>query len=61
VGASSTFFLNLFPQVGLHFEFLNNIRMTFSGGPIFMVTPSPFVFQLQSNGLMGGATIHYFL
>jgi hypothetical protein len=61
--ASSTFFLNIFPVAGFHFDLggmLSNIRLSFDGGPVFAVTPN-FQFSLGPNSVILGGAINYFL
>jgi hypothetical protein len=60
---SSTFFLNIFPVAGFHFDLggvLSNIRISLDGGPLFAVTPN-FQFALGPNSYILGAAINYFL
>lgn len=63
VTAAKTFFLNIFPVAGFSFNLggaASNVALSFDGGPMFHVTPSPFVFALDSLSALGGASIHYF-
>lgn len=57
------FFCNIFPVVGLHFNLgshVNNVALSFDGGPVFHVTPSPFAFRTLPVSALAGASIHYF-
>lgn len=62
-GGTTKFFLDIFPTLGLHFSLgghVSNVQLSFDGGPVFAITPSPFQFGMSSFGLLGGASIHYF-
>lgn len=59
-GAGSTpFFMNIITVAGFHFNAGSNVAFSFDGGPVFHVTPSPFVFSMLPTSAMGGASIHY--
>lgn len=61
--AGTSFFANIFPVLGFHFSLggaLDNIQLSFDGGPIFAVTPSPFQFTFVPHSALGGASIHWF-
>lgn len=59
-GAGTAFFCNIFPAGGAHFTILNNMLLSFDGGLIFHVTPSPFQFSALPLSDLLGASIHYF-
>jgi len=59
-GAGKTFFLNIFPIAGFHVGVSSNVALSFDGGPMFHITPSPFQFSIASLSGMAGASIHYF-
>jgi len=59
-GATKEFFLNIFPIAGFAFNVGNNVGLSFDGGPMFHVTPSPFNFSLGALSTHAGASIHYF-
>lgn len=61
--AATTFYANIFPVAGMHFSLggaSSNIQLSFDGGPVFAVTPSPFQFTATPLGALAGASIHYF-
>jgi len=61
-GATTSFFLNVFPVVGFHFGLgglASNVRLSFDGGPFVRITPA-FQFGIQPVSAFGGAAIHYF-
>ncbi len=61
--AGTTFFMQIVPVAGFHFSLgghVNNIQLSFDGGPSFMVTPSPFQLTMGALSAHFGAAIHYF-
>ena len=62
-GAATSFFMNLALVGGFQFNLggaANNVYLSFDGGPLFHVTPSPFQFSMSPlSALMGGGAIHY--
>jgi hypothetical protein len=61
---SNPFYMNfLLPVMGMNFNLggaLSNIKLTFDGGAILHVTPSPFQFQMLPLSTMLGGSIHFF-